>query len=161
KNVTVSNCILNSACHPMRVGGENVVISDILVYGPGLYPHPPSDKYNTMSAIVHIGVRPLAPGAPVDELFRPLASDNLVFSNITMTDVRSPVYMAPGACCRWPEGNPGAGLKKIFINNMTVVGAGKLPIAVVGVPKENRIESVVLNNVRLTFDGGIQQANGY
>jgi hypothetical protein len=52
-------------------------------------------------------------------------------------------------------------VKKIVVNNLTVIGAGKLPLAVVGSPAQNRVESVVLNNVRITYDGGIQQADGY
>ena len=165
-NVVVTNTILSSAAHPMRLSGENVVFSDILIVGPSPYPHPPSDKYNVMSAIVHMGApvmgRGGAPLPPVtDELLRPRASDNMVFNGITMNNVRSPMYMASTGCCRYPEGVLSAGLKKIFVNNMTVIGAGKLPLAVVGAPVQSRVESVVLNNVRLIYDGGIEQADGY
>jgi hypothetical protein len=115
QNVTVTNCILSSACHPMRVGGENIVFSDILVTGPSRYPHPPSDKYNTMSAIVHIGARPTAEGAGLDELLTSRPSDNMIFSGITMLNVRSPMYMGSSACCRWPDGVLSAGLKNLRV----------------------------------------------
>lgn len=52
-------------------------------------------------------------------------------------------------------------MKKIFVNNLTVIGAGRVPFCVVGSPAENRVESVVLNNVRLTYEGGIKQTDGY
>lgn len=97
QNVTVTNCILNSSCHPLRLGGQNVVVSNCLIYGPGLYPHRSRDRYNTMSAILHWGVRPTPEGDQREEMLRPRPTDNIVLSGITMRNVRSPLYLGSRA----------------------------------------------------------------
>jgi hypothetical protein len=164
QNVTVTNCIMNTACHAVRLGGQNVVISNCLIYGPARYPHRSTDRHNTMSAILHQGTRAPEGGLrPGEDWRRPTASDNLMFTGITMRDVRSPFYMESRTCCNtYPDGPPSVGLKKIFVDNLTAIDAGRLPFGVDGHP-ESPIESILANNLRLSYEGGITEkhVDGY
>lgn len=156
QNVTVTNCILNSSCQPLRIGGQNVLVSHCVIYGPGLNEHRTSARHNTLSAVLHWGVSPAQPGDERPEGLQPLPSDNIILSDIVMRNVRSPFNMDSTAF-----GRPSAGLKRIIVNNLTIE-SGKWPFMVTGQP-DSPVESVVLNNVRMLAEGGIaaQQADGY
>jgi hypothetical protein len=39
RDVIVSNCLLNTACSPIRFGGTDVLFTDCRAWGPGEYPH--------------------------------------------------------------------------------------------------------------------------
>jgi len=49
EDVTVANCILNSSCNAIRVGGRNVSVDNCLIYGPGEYAHRLGFRTNTES----------------------------------------------------------------------------------------------------------------
>ncbi len=153
QNVTITNCILNSSCQPLRLGGENILVSNCLIYGPGLNEHRTTGRHNTLSAVLHWGVPPDEVGPDGQQ---PLPTDNFILSGVTMFHVRSPFNMESRSF-----GGPSEGLKRIVINNLTVDG-GKWPFSVAGKP-DNPVESVVLNNVRIMAEGGItaKQADGF
>lgn len=155
QNVTVTNCVLNTSCQGIRIGGENVVISNCLMYGPGLYPHRTSGRNNSLAGVLHWGVRQETGSNALG--IKPLPTDNIMLSDIIMRNIRTPADISSRSF-----GQASTGLKKLFINNLTVIDGGKLPFSVVGQP-DSPVESVVLNNVRMISEGGIdeKEADGY
>jgi hypothetical protein len=148
-NVTVTNCILNSSCNAIRVGGTNVLISNSVIYGPGQYEHRLSLRHNTESGFQILPqtarrghAKTVVPDGPVD---------NMVLSNIIMHNVRSPIWIAYDADAPYSEHNFGVG--RIIVDNLTVTGGGKTPLYV-SAPPDNPAKSIVLNNVRATYAGG-------
>ena len=128
ENVTVSNCVLNSSCNAFRAGGRNVLIDNCLIYGPGKYEHRTSHRHNTESGfqILPHNSKPrpalkVTAGGPVD---------NLVISNVTMVNARSPIFIAYGSDAAYGEGSLGIG--RLLIRNLSVTGAGRTPLYISG-----------------------------
>jgi hypothetical protein len=89
-----------------------------------------------------------------------LPTDNFILSDVTIFHVKTALNMESGNFGGPSEGL-GEGLKRIFINNLTV-DSEKWPFSIQGQPG-SPVESVVLNNVRIMAQGGItaKQADGY
>jgi hypothetical protein len=155
ENVTVDNCILNSACNPVRVGGRNVLISNCVMYGPA-----ESEHGTSLRRHVEAGFQILPQNSRASNKYvKPGPVDNMVLSNNTMINVRTPFYVAYSADAPYSGNN--LGVNRIVINNLTVLNAGKTPFYV-SAPPDNPAKSIVLNNVRITFAGGgsEEQAEG-
>ena len=147
ENVTVSNCILNSACHPIRVGGRNVLITNCVMYGPSEVEHGTSLRYATEA-----GFQILPQNSRAKNKFvKPGPIDNMVLSNNTMIRVHTPVYVAYSADAPYSGNN--LGVNRIVIENLTVLDGGRTPLYV-SAPPDNPARSILLRNVRMTFSGG-------
>ncbi len=158
ENVTVTNCILNSSCNAIRAGGRNVLINNCLIYGPGRYAHRLGFRTNTESGF-QILPQSAGRGNTSSRLVAPGPVDNMVLSNITMINVRSPVYVAFGADAPYSGNNLGVG--RIVVENLTALNCGRTPFYVAG-PREKPAKSIILRNARMTFAGGVgdEDANG-
>jgi hypothetical protein len=158
ENVTVTNCILNSSCNAIRVGGRNVLINNTLIYGPGQYAHRLGFRTNTESGF-QILPHSAGRGGSSSRLVTPGPVDNMVLSNITMINVRSPVFVAFGADAPYSGNNLGVG--RIVIENLTAINCGRTPFYVAG-PREKPAKSIILRNARITFVGGVkdEESNG-
>ena len=158
ENVTVSNCILNSSCNALRVGGRNVLVNNCLIYGPGQYAHRLGFRTNTEAGF-QILPHSAGRGGSSGRLVTPGPVDNMVLSNITMINVRSPVYVAFGADAPYSGNNLGVG--RIVIENLTAINCGRTPFYVAG-PKEKPAKSIILRNARMSFVGGVdeEESNG-
>lgn len=141
ENVTVSNCLFNSSCNAIRTGGRNVLINNCLIYGPGIYAHRLGFRHNTES-----GFQVLPSGGS--------SIDNMVLSNITMINVRSPVYVATSTDAPYSNGQTKVG--RIIFDNLTVINCGRTPFYI-SAPPNNTAKSIILRNVRMSFVGGIEQ----
>jgi hypothetical protein len=159
ENVTVTNCILNSSCNAIRVGGRNVLINNCLIYGPGQYAHRLGFRTNTESGFQILPHSAGRGGGSSSRLVTPGPVDNMVLSNITMINVRSPVYVAFGADAPYSGNNLGVG--RIVIENLTAINCGRTPFYIAG-PKEKPAKSIILRNARMTFVGGVddEESNG-
>lgn len=159
ENVTVTNCILNSSCNAIRVGGRNVLIDNCLIYGPGEYAHRLGFRRNTESGFQILPQSAGRGNASSSRLVTPGPVDNMVLSNITMINVRSPVYVAFGADAPYSGNNLGVG--RIVIENLTAINCGRTPFYVAG-PREKPAKSIILRNARMTFAGGVsdEESNG-
>ncbi len=159
ENVTVSNCILNSSCNAIRVGGRNVLINNCLIYGPGEYAHRLGFRQNTESGFQILPHNAPRGNSSSTRLVKPGPVDNMILSNVTMINVRSPVYVAFGADAPYSGNNLGVG--RIVIENLTAINCGRTPFYVAG-PRENPAKSIILRNARLTFAGGVdeEESNG-
>ena len=159
ENVTVTNCILNSSCNAIRVGGRNVLINNCMIYGPGEYAHRLGFRRNTESGFQILPHSAGRGNANSRRLVTPGPIDNMVLSNITMINVRSPVYIAFGADAPYSGNNLGVG--RIVVENLTAINCGRTPLYVAG-PKERPAKSIILRNARMTFVGGVneEESNG-
>jgi hypothetical protein len=151
ENVTVTNCVLNTSCNAFRVGGRNVVVNNVFIYGPGEFEHRTSKRRNLESGFQILPHRAMEGTKMANKVVAPGPVDNMVLSNITMVNVRSPFWIAYSADAPYSAKN--LGVRRIIVNNLTVTGAGKTPFYV-SAPPENPMKSIVLNNVRMTFAGG-------
>lgn len=151
ENVTVTNSILNSAANAIRVGGENVLFSDCLIYGPGEYVHRTSLRHNTES-----GFQILPNSASEKTKYVQKGPvDNMVLSNITMINVVSPIFIAYSNDAPYSRRNLGVG--RIIVNNLTVLQAHKTPIYI-SAPANDPAKSIVFDNVRISYKGGATES---
>jgi hypothetical protein len=141
ENVTVCNCLFNSSCNAIRTGGRNVLINNCLIYGPGLYAHRLGFRHNTESGFQVLPSR----GSSID---------NMVLSDITMINVRSPVYVATSTDAPYSDGSTKVG--RIIFDNLTVINCGRTPFYI-SAPANNTAKSIILRNVRMSFVGGVEQ----
>ena len=154
ENVTVTNCVLNTSCNALRVGGRNVIVNNCLIYGPGEYEHRTSHRKNLESGF-QILPHYASSGRSPNKYVVPGPVDNMILSDVLMHNVRAPFWIAYSADAPYSRNNLGVG--RIIVNNLTVTGAGKTPFYV-SAPKENPAKSIVLNNVRMSFAGEVEEA---
>jgi hypothetical protein len=53
KNITVENCELNTSCNGFRLGGSDITIRNVHIYGPGKYEHKVQKRNNTLSGFTY------------------------------------------------------------------------------------------------------------
>lgn len=155
ENVTVTNCVLNTSCNAFRVGGRRVLVDNVIIYGPGQYEHRTSARRNLESGFQILPHRRAFAALPSRRLVAEGPVDDIVLSNVTMHNVRSPVWIAFAPDAPYSRDNLGVG--RILIQNLTVTGAGMTPFYVAG-PVERPARSIVLRNIRMTFQGGGTEA---
>lgn len=150
ENISVSNCILNSSCNAIRVGGKNVMFSNCIIYGPGKSMHLTSLRHNTESGFQ---ILPNSAGEKTKYAAKGPV-DNMVLSDITMVNVVSPIFIAYGNDAPYSRGNLGVG--RIIVNNLTVLEAHKTPIYI-SAPANDPAKAIIFNNVRVSYAGGATQ----
>ncbi|MGH9521048.1 MAG: glycosyl hydrolase family 28 protein, partial [Terriglobales bacterium] len=152
ENVTVTNCILNASANAIRVGGRNVLFSNLMIYGPGESRH-----LTSLRTQLEAGFQILPNRAGARHKFTAeLPVDNMVLSNVTMVNVGTPVYVAYSEDAPYTTNTLGVG--RIIINDMTVLGAGLTPFYI-SAPATNPAQSIVLNHVRMQFAGGARESH--
>ncbi len=155
ENVTVTNCILNTSCNGIRVGGRNVSVSNCLIYGPGQYVHHGSNRHNLESGFQILPHPAPGPRNPISKVVAPGPVDDMVISDVTMINARSPVWVAYSEDAPYSRSNLGVG--RIIFNNLTVIGSGRTPFYV-SAPPQNPAKSIIVNNAHLTFVGGAEES---
>ena len=78
----------------------------------------------------------------------------MVLSDITMINVRSPVYVATSTDAPYSDGSTKVG--RIIFDNLTVINCGRTPFYI-SAPANNTAKSIILRNVRMSFVGGVEQ----
>jgi hypothetical protein len=153
ENVTVSNCILSTGCNGFRIGGRNILINNVLVYAPAVSEHRTSHRRVAMAGFQILSLK--SPGKVAAQG----PTDNIVMSNMTFINVRSPLWIADSPDAPYSS---DFGIGRIVVNNLTAIGVGRTPFYVAGSPTKP-VKSMVLNNVRMSFAGGGQegQAQGF
>ena len=146
ENVTVTNCILNTSCNAIRTGGRNVLIENTLIYGPGEYEHRTSHRTNMIAGFQILPHRDSA-----RHVVEPGPVDNMVLSNVSMVNVRTPVFVAYGSEAAY--GRDSFGVGRIIINNLTATGVSRTPFYVAGTAGDP-MGSLIVNSARITYTGG-------
>jgi glycosyl hydrolase family 28 len=144
ENVTVTNCVLASNCNCFKLGTEsggdyrNITVSNCVMFSRSST-RPPISGISLLSV----------DGATIE---------GVAISNITMTDVRCPVFLRLGNRGRDLEKpRPGA-LKDVVISNIVASGA-RWASVVTGVPA-HPVDGVTLSNFRIAYKGGGTREEG-
>jgi hypothetical protein len=143
QDVVVSNCVLSSRCNALKMGTEsnggfkNIVMTCCSIY-------------DTRLAGVAL------------EIVDGGTMDRVVVSNITMSNIGTPIFIRLGNRARPFKKDmetPGIGImRNITISNIEATGANPTGCAISGLP-EAKIENLTLNNLRLSFEGGGTKAD--
>jgi len=154
KNIIINGCLINSSANGFRIGGEDVMIANCQIYGPGEAPHRTSGRTNLEAAINIFNARYECGSGPQPWMETPTERpivDNLTISNVRIAGVRTPLSLRP-----WSHGNVPVG--RIVLNNVTATQVGKVPVIVSGT-EENPIGSLVFNDVRMSFAGAVEPSD--
>jgi polygalacturonase len=138
EDLAITNCSLASNCNAFKLGTEsggdfrNIAVSNCVMFArPGK--RPPISGISLLSV----------DGSRID---------GVAINNITMTDVRCPVFIRlgnRGRDLKKPE--PGS-IKNIVINSL-VANNAEWPCTISGIP-EHPVEGVTLSNFRIGINGG-------
>jgi len=149
ENITVTNCVLSSNCNAIKMGTEtnggfkNVTISNCVI-AP------------TRSEKVFHGTPGGLSGVAL-EIVDGGTLDRVTISNITMSGMKSPIFLRLGNRARpfrkdMPK--PGVGtFRNVIISNVIATDVSNVGCAIVGLPG-HPIENVILSNIRITAAGG-------
>jgi len=80
--------------------------------------------------------------------------EDVVISNITMRDIRTPFFLRLGARMRSPEGTPVGKMHRILINNINVFNAESRYASIISGIPGHKVEDVTFSNIRIHYKGG-------
>jgi hypothetical protein len=140
ENVTVTNCVLTTACNALKLGTEssgdfkNISFSNCTIFGrPDLWKRNPTSGVSLE----------MVDGASIDRV---------VVSNIAMADVRAPIFIRQGSRGRAQKVPRPQQLQNISISDIVATGAA-LCSSVSGIPGYP-VRNITLKNIRITAHGG-------
>lgn len=151
ERVVVSNCTLNSSCSGMRNyrgGLKNVLFTNLVITGPGIYEH---RTHGTKSQEAYL-VTHNAWHGDHDSLAGFLLTsngviDNMVISNVSISNIRSPLWMSVQST--------RAAMRNILISNLTATGVGKPDVAsLIQGGIDNPVQNILLSNITIVSEGG-------
>lgn len=138
ENITVTNCYLATRCNAFKLGTESggdfkrIAVSNCV-----------------MSALK--GERPALAGVALESVDGSNL-DGVVISNLTMVDVRAPIFMRLGNRGRDMDTPVPGTFRNVSISNI-VAARASLACSLAGIPG-HPIENVTLSNIRIDFIGG-------
>lgn len=152
EKVVVSNCTLNSNCNGMRNyrgGLKDVIFSNILINGPSLFKHRTHDTPSKREDLIYhnswhgdydsLSGFWLAGGELIE---------NLVISNVTIRDMRCPVWMSLQGS--FSVQSQDAAIRNVHISNLTATGVGKPNVAsLIQGSLDRPIENILLTNITI------------
>ena len=138
ENITVTNCFLSTSRNAFKLGTES----------GGDF------KRIAVSNCVMSGLKGRCPatGGIALETVDGANLDGVVVSNVTMVDVRAPIFIRLGNRGRDMEAPVPGTLKNVSISNVVATEAS-FPCTITGIPEHNA-EGVALSNIRITYAGG-------
>jgi hypothetical protein len=139
RNVTVTNCILSSACNGFKIGSEgpngfaNIVFSNSVIYSK----EGKSDDQRVISAI---------------DILMPDGGwiEGITISNITIRNARVPIFIRLQNIVGRPEAKMVSWLKSVMIADVQAFGA-VVTSSIMGIPG-HPVEDVTIRNVRIQTD---------
>jgi polygalacturonase len=141
EQITVTNCILSTVCNGFKLGTESgggfrrIAVTNCVITGA---PY----KGRSFHAISGIAIESVDGGILED----------VVISNITMHNVRAPIFIRLGNRGRDMETPVAGALRNVSISNITASRAS-LPSCIVGIPG-HPVEGVSLSDIRVEVIGG-------
>lgn len=138
RDVAVTNCVLSTACNAFKLGTEtNGGFEDIVLSNTTIY--------DTNLAGIAL------------EIVDGGTLDRVAISNVTMRNVRAPLFVRLGDRARPPVAGaprpPIGRLRNVTIRGVRAAGAARTGCAIAGLPG-HPIENLALEDVRLEFEGG-------
>ncbi len=138
ENLSVSNCYLATGCNCFKLGTES----------GGGFKH--IAVTNCVMGVLE-GLRPAQSGIAL-ETVDGAELDGVVVSNVTMRDVRCPIFLRLGNRGRDMDTPVPGELKNVVISNVVATGAS-LPCIIAGIPGHN-VMGVTLAGIRVAYRGG-------
>jgi hypothetical protein len=138
ENITVTNCFLSTACNAFKLGTESggdfkrIAVSNCVLSGLK-------------------GYRPAISGIALESVDG-ANLDGVVASNITIVDVRAPIFIRLGNRGRDMKTPIPGTLRNVMIDNVVATSAS-LACSITGIPGHN-VEGITLSNIRITYRGG-------
>jgi polygalacturonase len=152
ENITVNNCVVSSMCNGIklgtgsRTGFRNITVDNCVIkrnqkneyfhwkMTPDVVLKPETTSVNTGIVIMTVdgGVM-----------------ENISFSNITMTDVLSPIFIRVGSRFLTPDQKPSV-MRNISISNVTAYTRSILPTVIAGL-QESPARDIHLSNIRINI----------
>ena len=138
EQITVTNCILSTVCNGFKLGTESgggfrrIAVSNCVITGF-------KDRRPAISGIAIESVD----GAVLE---------GVVVSNITMVNVRAPIFIRLGNRGRDMDAPVPGALRDVSISNV-VASRASLACSITGIPGHN-VEGVSLSNIHVEFIGG-------
>lgn len=138
ENITVTNCYLATACNAFKLGTESggdfkrIALSNCVMAGL-------KDKRDAISGIAIESVD----GSNID---------GIVVSNVSMVNVRAPVFIRLGNRGRDMQTPVPGTLRNVSIDNVVATNAS-LTCSVTGIPG-HAVENISLSNIHIMFTGG-------
>ena len=156
ENIVVSNCVVSSNCNGIklgtgsRTGFKNINVNNCIVKKPSLdllrkWNIKPGIIADNISTSVNTGIVILGVDGGTVE--------NISFSNITMTDVITPITIRVGKRFMTPDGKPSI-MRHIRIQNVIAEGVSIIPSIIAGVA-DSPIEDVKISNMTITLTIGV------
>jgi polygalacturonase len=152
QNVTITNCVLSSHCNALKTGTEstggfkNIVVSNIVIT--------PSKAATNIS-----GAREGNGGIALT-LVDGGVMDGVSISNVVIDGPQVPLFVRLGNRARIPYSGapvPHVGsVKNISLSNITARNVKSIGCSITGLPG-HAVENISLNNIRITFAGGVAQ----
>jgi len=136
--LTVTNCILATNCNAFKLGTESgggfryITVSNCVMYNRSTG-RPPSSGIALESV----------DGGDID---------GVTISNISMANVRTPIFLRLGNRGRDMDKPIPGTLRNVFISNIVATGANQ-PCPIVGIPG-HCLENITLDNIQITCTGG-------
>ena len=125
KDLHIKNCYFNTSCDVFRIGGNNILIEDSKVAGPGKYPHRKTifvdknhflpikeGRHNTICLLIYFAS--MAHKAKQD-------SKNIIFRNMTVKNVDMFLVYNPN-CDDLRNLQNGNDLVELFLDNVSFDG---------------------------------------
>jgi len=152
-DIVVSNCILNSACSPFRLGGRDVLVTDCRMTGPAKHPHrwtlTQEEKLRGASTAEVAGRRTVGAffqGYTGDVAHKDFVPGNITVRNTTVENAERFLLSVSGLPkALWQDGH---GIVDITFDNVRATGLS-LPAAVVA--KADSPVTITLRNCSFAF----------
>lgn len=149
ENVVIANCIASSHCNAFKLGTEsyggfkNISIANCVVIPMGVE----KNWHGSTEGNCGICLTSVDGGT----------IENVVISNISIRGTLAPIFIRlgnKGRSFRSENAKQEIGhIRKVSINNVTAVSAGRAGCEITGLP-EHMIEEVFLSNIHITYQGG-------
>jgi polygalacturonase len=139
EHLAVTNCILSTECNNIKLGTESSGdFKNIAVTNCAIYRRPS-------------GARPATSGVAIESVDGSNI-DGVVVSNITMQEVRAPIFIRLGNRGRGMNPPVPGSLRNVSISNV-VASLSDLPTPIMGIPG-SPVRGVSLSNLNITVKGG-------
>ena len=143
--LTVTNCILATNCNAFKLGTESgggfkyITVSNCIMY----------NRATGRLPISGISIESVDGGD----------IDGVAISNISMVNVRIPIFLRLGNRGRDMDIPVPGKLRNVIISNIIATGAQQ-PCPIVGIP-DYKLENITLNNIQITYTGSgtLEQTN--
>ncbi|MCF0069711.1 glycosyl hydrolase family 28 protein [Dyadobacter sp. CY261] len=159
ENITVTNCVLSSLCNGIKFGTgsrggfRNIAVSNCVIKKASFngYRHwdmPTDLVFKPEVQSVNTGIVILGVDGGIVE--------NIMISDIVMTDVLSPIFIRVGARFLNPQGKPSI-MRHIDIRNIRAESRSVIPSIIAGLG-ESPVEDVRLSGIHITVPIAVNAA---